>query len=165
MEQDQGQNTDQHHRRAEHGEQEELGGSVGPATVTPPGDEKVHGYQHDLEEHEEGEEIESAEHAQAAGLQHQQPGVIRLGGVLGFDPHDGQGEQQGGEHHQEQRDAVHAEMPGYAEVFEPAVAFDELEPSRGRAGGEVGQHPHCHRCGGGRHQGGHQLGQLRARPG
>ena len=51
------------------------------------------------------------EHAEAARLEQQQPGVVRLGVVVRVDAEDGEREQQAGEHDEEQRDAVDAQVP------------------------------------------------------
>ena len=67
---------------------------VDPLAVAPPADEEVHRHEHDLEHHEEQEEVERAEHADAPGLQDEQPGVVRLRVVVRRDAGDGEREQQ-----------------------------------------------------------------------
>ena len=66
---DRGDDADEHERRAEHREQEELQRGVDAAAVAPAADEEVHRHEHDLEHHEEQEEVEGEEHAEAAGLE------------------------------------------------------------------------------------------------
>ena len=61
--------ADEHERRAEHREQEELGGGVHAVTVAPLPDDEVHRHEHDLEADEEEEEVEREERADAAGLE------------------------------------------------------------------------------------------------
>ncbi len=64
----QGDDADQHQSRAEHRVEEELGRRVDATAVAPQADEEVHRHQHDLEEHEEHDQVEGAEHADRAGL-------------------------------------------------------------------------------------------------
>ena len=52
--------ADEHERRAEHREDEELERRVDPLAVAPPADEEVHRHEHDLEHHEEEEEVEAS---------------------------------------------------------------------------------------------------------
>ena len=146
----------QHQGRAEHGEQEELDGRVGPPPVAPTADQEVHGHQHDLEEDEEHDQVEGHERAQAARLQHQHPGVVGLGRVLGVHADDGQREDESGHHHQEQRQPVHADLPRDAPARDPLVLLPELEDGR-RAGVELGEHPHRQYRG---HRRGHQGDRL-----
>ena len=122
-----GEDADEHERRPEHRVHEELGRGIGPSPVTPLADEEVHRHQHDLEEHEEGEQVEGEEHAHDPCLQHEQPGVVRLRRVLGLDRKDGEREQGGREHHQPERDAVETQCPRDAETGDPFGGVDELE--------------------------------------
>ena len=149
---------DQHEGRAEHREQEELGGRVDPLLVPPTGDEEVHRHEHDLEEDEEHEQVEAEEAAHHARLQQQQPSEVRLLIVVRVDADDGKREQHAGEHHEEQRDAVDAEVPRDTPRLDPRVLRDELEA--GVAGLERRHQPHRHRQ---RAHGGQQrddLGEL-----
>ena len=73
-----GDDADEHERRPEHREQEELHRRVTPALVAPAADEEVHRHEHDLEEDEEHEQVEAEEAAHHAGLEQQQPGEVRL---------------------------------------------------------------------------------------
>ena len=56
-----GDDADEHERRTDHREEEELRGRVDAAFVSPPGDQEVHRHEHDLEEDEEQEEVEADE--------------------------------------------------------------------------------------------------------
>ena len=119
---------DEHERRAEHREQEELQRRVLPALVAPPADEEVHRHEHDLEEDEEHEQVEAEEAAHHAGLEQQQPGEVRLLVVMWVGAEDGEREQHAGQHDEEQRDPVDAEVPRDAPLLDPRVLRDELEP-------------------------------------
>ena len=133
-----GDEADQHEGRAEHRVEEELHGGVAPVRVAPARDEEVHRDQHDLEHHEEEEEVEREEHAEAPGLEQQEPGEERLLVVVRRRAEDGDREQHAGHHDQEQRDPVDAEVPGDVEVLDPGGLLDHLEagdrPSRTRRG-------------------------------
>ena len=69
--------ADEHERRTEHREQEELRGRVDAVLVAPSADQEVHRHEHDLEEDEEHEQVEAEEAAHHAGLQQQQPRQVR----------------------------------------------------------------------------------------
>ena len=56
-----GDDADEHERRAEHREEEELRGRVDAVVVAPATDEEVHRHEHDLEEDEEQEQVEAEE--------------------------------------------------------------------------------------------------------
>ena len=122
-----GDDADEHERRAEHREHEEL--QQDAALVTPATDEEVHRDEHDLEEDEEHEEVEAEEAAHHPRLQDEQPGEVRLDVVVGIDGDHRQREQQPGQHDEEQRDAVDAEVPGDPPLLDPGVLGDELEAS------------------------------------
>ncbi len=158
VEEGQRQDADQHQGRAEHRVQEELQRRVDALAVAPPADEEVHRHEHDLEEDEEQEQVEGAEGADAPGLQEQQPGVVRLGVLLGGDRHEGEREQHARQHDQEQRDAVHAEVPLDAELLDPDVHRLELEA--GLAGVERAEHPQREGAGGRGEQQRHGAEQL-----
>ena len=111
--------ADEHQGGAEHREDEELQGGVDALAVAPPADEEVHRHEHDLEHHEEQEQVEGAEHADAPALQHEQPGVVRLRVVVRGDGDDRQREQQTRQHDEEQRHPVDAEVPGDPELGDP----------------------------------------------
>src|SRR5205814_3417279 len=69
---------DEHERRTEHREQEELQRGVRAVAVAPLTDEEVHRHEHDLEEHEKQEQVEREKHAETPGLEHEQPRIERL---------------------------------------------------------------------------------------
>jgi hypothetical protein len=158
-----GDDPDQHQGRAEQREEEELQRRVDPVGVAPPPDEEVHRHQHDLEHHEEQEEVERDEHAEAAGLEQQQPGVVGLGVVVGRGPQQGDREQQRGQHHQEQRDAVDTHVPRDAELGHPRPV--DLELVAGVAPVEGAQHVDRQRPCSHREQHGHAPQQLGPGPG
>ena len=64
-----GENRHEHECRARHRVQEELRRRIFTAFVTPSTDEEVHRYEHDLEEHEEQEEVEAQEGTHDASLE------------------------------------------------------------------------------------------------
>src|SRR6476646_11006176 len=95
--------------------------------MPPLADEEVHRHEHDLEEHEEQKQVEREEHAEAPGLEYEQPRVVRLRIVVWVSTEDGEREQHPREHDEEQRDAVDTQRPTDAEARDPAVVVDELE--------------------------------------
>ena len=111
---------------------------VDPVGVAPAADEEVHRHEHDLEEDEEQEQVEDEEraHARPASSSSIQASV-RLLVVVGVGAEEGEREQQPGEHDEEQRDAVDAEVPRDAPLLDPGVLDDELEA--GVAGLEAGR--------------------------
>ena len=159
-----GDDADEHEGRAEHREQEELAGRVEAVVVAPAADEEVHRHEHDLEEDEEHEQVEAEERTEHAGLEHEHPPVVLLevaperrcfpGGVRRFGAgiavvrvgaDDGEREQHAGEHDEQQRDAVDAEVPRDAPLRDPLVDGHELEA--GVAGVEVAEQPDRQRAG------------------
>ena len=149
------QEADDHQRRPEQGEQEELDGRVLPFGSAPDADHEVHRQEHDLEEHEEQDQVLGDERAEHAGVQYQDQdqealGILRLGEVVPrVDDH--QGHDQRGEQDQRKGDAVDAEdVPGVDDV-DPRLVDHELEVA-------VGQVPHLEAPGGddGDHQGDHR---------
>ncbi len=70
-----------HQRRTEQGEQEEFDGGVLALLAAPHADHEVHRQQHDLEEHEEQDQVLSDEGADHAGVQDQDEDQERLGVV------------------------------------------------------------------------------------
>ena len=120
-EQHRGEDADEHERRAEHREQEELRRRVHPVAVAPAADEEVHRHEHDLEEDEEHEQVEAEERAHHPGLEQEHPGEVRLLVVVRVGGEERQREQDPGEHDEQQRDAVDAEVPGDAPVLDPRV--------------------------------------------
>ena len=148
VQEDEGQDADEHQRRTRHRVDEELEGRVHTPLVTPTSDEEVHGDQHDLPEDEEQEEVESEEHAEAPGLEDEHPRRVRLDVVVGVGTREGEREQDSGEHDEEQRDSVDPEVPGDAPLLDPDVVRSELEPrcARGELVQRVaGEDEHGHR--------------------
>ena len=159
---DQGQDADQHQGRAQHRVEEELEGGVHLAPVAPAPDQEVHRDQDDLEHDEEDEEVQGQERPQAAGLEQQQPGVVRLGVVARVGRQHGDREQAQGHHHEEERDPVDAEVPRDPEVGDPLLVVDELEAALAEL--VLDQHPAAHGRGGERRQDRDGLDQLLAGP-
>ena len=154
--------ADEHERRAEHREEEELAGGVDALAVAPPADEEVHRHQDDLEHDEEQEEVERAEHADAAGLQHaaaRRSTASRRG--AGPRPTIASGNSKPGEHDEEQRDAVDAEVPARCRSSEiHGGSTTNWKPAS--CGVEVGQQPDGEGAGAGGEQQGDQPVQLGA---
>ncbi len=78
LEEEQGQEPDEHQRRAEQREQEELDRRVLAVRATPDADHEEHREQHDLEEDEEQDEVLSDERAVHADLEQQDQREERL---------------------------------------------------------------------------------------
>ena len=106
------QDAEQHQHRTSQRVEEELDGGVELARAAPDADQQVHRDQHRFPEHEEQEEIERHEDAQHAGLQNQKPDVVFLHALLDRGPRreDRDPSQQRGQHDQQERDAVDAEV-------------------------------------------------------
>ena len=126
--------ADEHERRADHREQEELGGGVDAVAVAPPPDEEVHRHEHDLEADEEQEEVERRKVPMHAGLEQQDPRGVGLLVVVALDAEQREREQDAGEHDEEQRDAVDAEVPRDARApgSSRACVTNWKPPSSGR---------------------------------
>ena len=122
-----GEDADEHERRAEHREEEELRRRVDPVAVAPAADEEVHRHEDDLEEDEEDEQVEAEERAHHPGLEQEHPGEVGLLVVVRVGREERQREEDAGEHDEQQRDAVDAEVPGDAPVLDPLVLGHELE--------------------------------------
>ncbi len=83
--------------------------------MTPAGDDEVRRHQGQLEHEEEHEQVERDEAAHHRRLEQQDPGEVGPA-VLAVAPEDDhQREEQRGEQHQEDGDAVHPEVPVHAE--------------------------------------------------
>ena len=116
----------QHQQRAEEGVEEELEGRVDAVLAAPDADDQEHRDQAALEEEVEEHQVQRGEDAEHQRFQHQEGDHVFL------HPHlhvpaggDGDRHQEGGEHHEEDRDAVHAHL-----VFQPQqplAVLDELE--------------------------------------
>src|SRR5438094_5401169 len=128
------QNGEQHDYRTRQGVQEKFDGGVETAVASPDADEEVHGNKHHFPENVKEEKVERGEHADHAGLQEQQQNVVFLGARVDGAPgrKDGDHAAEGGEHDEEQADAVNAEVRAPTDGGNPREVFLEREP--GRAG-------------------------------
>ena len=137
---------EQHQHRAEQRVEEELEARVDPARAAPDADDQEHRDQAALEEQVEQHEVERREDADHQRLEHQERDHVFLDARLDRAPARGDAErhQDGGEDHEQQRDAVDAHVVG-AEAAEPGALLDELE--LGRAGVEAPDQDQRHREG------------------
>ena len=125
------QEADEHERRTEQGEQEELDGGVQALLAAPDADHEVHREQHDFEEDEEQHEVLGHEAAEHAGVEHQDQdqerlGVPRRGDVVPRVDDDQRHDEQC-QCDQRKRDAVDADrVPGVDDV-DPRPIDDELQ--------------------------------------
>ena len=147
----QGQERNEHQRRPKHRIEEELQRGVLAVFAAPDADHEVHRQQHQLEEHEEQNEILSHKRAGHADLQHEHQhekglGVTGRGNVIpGVDHH------QHRDHHAEdvQRQAEPVDSNGVVAVdhFDPRSVGKELQLAR-TAVVELRQGVHAHhQCG------------------
>ena len=155
-----GQEGDQHEGRAEQGVEEELDGGVEPVLAAPHPDHEVHRQQHDLEEHEEQDQVLGHEGAEHAGVEHQHQDEERLGvaGIRDVVPRvddDQRGDQQG-QGHQRERDPVEADREPGVDHLDPPAVDQELQ-LLGLVVVEVLQEQHAHH---GRAQAGDQGDEL-----
>ncbi len=129
------QNAQQHQHRAEQRIQEELDGRIKFARPAPDADQQIHRHQHRFPENEEEEKIERHEDAEHSRLQHQKPDVIFFDAVLDGGPRRENRDpaQQRGEHDQQKRNAVNAQVVTRANRGNPVVrrALEKLEVGRG----------------------------------
>ena len=128
---EQGQEGDEHQRRAEHRVEEELQRGVLALLAAPHADEEVHRQQHDLEEDEEQDEVLGDERAGHAGLQHEDQhqeglGVARLRHVVERvdDRHE---RDEARQHVQRQADAVDADRVVGPDRLDPRGVGEELQ--------------------------------------
>ena len=126
VDRDQRQDADEQEGGRTEGVEEELAGRVPAPFVAPPGDHEVHRHEGELEEDEEQQQVEREEAPEAAGFEHEDPGDEGLVRRPLPRSREGDGEQQPGHQHEEERDAVHAEAPGDPEGGDPLMARDEL---------------------------------------
>ena len=126
-----GEEAQDHQRRAEQREEEELDGRVLAVRPAPHADHEVHRQQDQLEEDEEEDQVLGEEGAVHPRLEHEHEdqerlGVVRLGPVVPrvHDAHDGDHHRQ---QEQRQRDAVDAHVVAAVDDVDPAVVHDELE--------------------------------------
>ncbi len=126
VEEGHGQDAHQQEGRPGEGVDEELDGGIAPSGVAPPSDDEVRRHQGQLEEQEEEDQVEGDEAAQAGRLHQQDPGHEGPRVAPAPGPEDGQGEQQGGHHHQEEGDPVDPDRPVDAQLLGPDVVGDQL---------------------------------------
>ena len=122
-EEEQGQEAQQHERRPEQGEQEELDRRVLAVRSAPDADHEEHRQQHELEEDEEEDEVLGHEGAVHARLEHEDEdeerlGVVRLGEVVPA-VDDAQDHDEHREDQERQGDPVDGDV---------VVAVDHLDP-------------------------------------
>jgi hypothetical protein len=122
----------QHQHRAQQGEQEELHRRVDPPRAAPDADDEVHGNQHQLPEDVEEEHVQGHEGPQHPHLQQLQgehepldPLLDRLVGRK-----YGNRREEGGQHHQEQADAVDAQVVAPAWACSWVSATPRARPAR-----------------------------------
>ncbi len=133
---------DQHQDRAEEGVEEELERRVDAFLAAPDADDQEHRDQPCLEEQVEQHQIQRAEHAQHQRFQHQEGDHVFLDAGFHLPAGgDGQRHQEGGQHHEQDRDAIDAHLVFQAE--DPVVFFDELKAGIG--GIEAEQHEKRHK--------------------
>ena len=122
------QDRHQHQDRAEHGVQDEFHRGVNSAAMSPDADEEIHRNQRQFPEDEEQEKVERDEDADHGGLDDQQRDEkslhVFVDGLPGTE--NRQRREKSGEQHEEQADAVHADvvMDGAAD---PGMHFHELK--------------------------------------
>ena len=136
------QHRKQHQYRAEQGVEEELDGGVEFSRAAPDSDQQVHRNQHGFPEYKEEKEIKRHEDAQHAGLQHQEPDVVFLHSIFDRGPRgkNRNPAQQGGEHDEQEGNAVYAENVAGADRGNPVVgrALHEFEAGLETLGPEPG---------------------------
>src|SRR5260370_37546572 len=125
------QDAKKHQARAQQRIQKALDGSIEFARPTPDTDQQIHRHQHRFPENEEEEKVERHEDAEHPRLQHQKPDVIFLHSNLDGGPRreNRDPSQERGQHDQQERDAVNAEVVTRANRGDPVVrcALEELE--------------------------------------
>ena len=125
------QHAQQHQHGAEQGVEEELDGGVEPARAAPDSDQQIHRHQHGFPEDEEQEEVQRHEDAEHAGLQHQEPRVVFLDAGIDRGPggEDCDDSEERGQHDEQERDAINAEVIAGANGGNPGIgrALHELE--------------------------------------
>ena len=122
----------QHQHRAGQSVEKELDRRVKLPRSAPDADDEVHRHQHQFPEDVEQEEIERKKHADHARLQQQEHGVVFADAILNGAPGAEHGDHahEGGEHHQQQADAVDAEVVVGAERGDPIEALLELKAGK-----------------------------------
>lgn len=121
MQEEQGQDGNQHQQPAELREEEELHGSVHTVLVSPYGDQEIHRDQHQLPREVEQEEIDSEKHAGDTGEYPEQVQVEEAGGLRDFVPGSQHGEdaQEEREHQEQEAQAIEGKVKTDAELRDP----------------------------------------------
>ena len=127
-----GEEGQQHGDRADHGVDEELGGSLGAARPSPEADEEECGDEAEFPVEKEVEEVERGEGSEEAGLKQEHEGEVEGGALLNV-PGGGNadGDDDGAEEEHEQAEAVDAGVVFDAEQGNPGDALLELECAGG----------------------------------
>ena len=136
-----GEDADEEEGRAGEGVQEELRGRVATVRATAVDDHEIARDEGDLEGHEEQESVQRQERGHAGRLEQEHPAQVGPLGALPGRAGHGDREQQGRHGDEEQRNAVHAQVPGDVQRPEPGLPARELETSVGVAGLERDDHP------------------------
>ena len=138
----QGQDRHEHQQRPDERVEHELDRRVDAVGPAPHADDEVHRDQHRLPEHVEEEEVEADEDADHPRLEdeHRDPELLRP--LLDRAPRRGQreGAQERGEQHEQEADAVHADVVGDAEGRHPARPLLELRVGSATVEGQVEGH-------------------------
>ena len=123
---------DEHQHAARHRVEHELDRRVDALVVAPDPDEEVHRDEHRVPEHVEQEEIERDEDADHRGFEREDEDRELLDLLLHALPRREQRNrrEEAGEHHQQQADAVDADVVVDAEGRDPRHPLDELEVGR-----------------------------------
>ncbi len=135
------QNAQEHEDGAHQRVDDELDGRVDAPLTAPDGDDEVHRHQDQLPEDEEQEEVQGHEDAEHGHLEDQEVGVVFLEPVGDGAPtaQDGNEAEQAGEDHEEQAEAVDAEVIAGADGRDPVGLLDELEVLAAVEGEDQGQ--------------------------
>ncbi len=126
-----GQDGHQHEQRADERVEDELDRGVDAVGAAPDADDEVHRHQHDFPEDVEQEEVQGQEDAQHAHFEDEEGDHVLLHPLLDG-PEAGQDadpRQERRQHHQQQADAIHAELELDAEGGHPGGRGDEAEPA------------------------------------
>ena len=121
----------QHQHRAGKGVEEELVAGLDAGSTPPDTDDQEHRQQRAFKEHIEHRQIERGEHTDHQRLQDQEDDHVFLDALLDSPAgENGKWHQQRGEHHEQHRNAVHADaIPN--RIANPGVVYNELETGIG----------------------------------
>jgi hypothetical protein len=129
---------DQHQERADERVDDHLDRCADPVAGAPGADQEVERHQHQVEAEDEEEQVLSEEAAERRGLAEPEHEEVVAGTVrhLQRRPQGRRRPEQRGQQHQEDADAVDAELEADAELRDPALVDDVLEipPRRIEAG-------------------------------